>query len=147
MLCHSITSRGASYCVLTASLLVTLSGPALAQALDGPATNSVASKFDIQPMTQVNVSEHLGYFGDPYPIHLAPWLEQPLAQYFSGTTPEILQCQRSVAPECFSATPITVKASDEIGETVEAAGNAIYDQINHNIYQDLNGAWQMAVTL
>jgi len=145
--CRAISSLGVSYLVLAASLLVALPGPIHAQESDGVTTNSAAPKFDIQPMTQVNEAEHLGYFGDPYPIHLAPWLEQVLPQYFSGTTSEILQCQRPIKPECFSATPITVTPGDEISEAIKAAGTTIYDQINHNIYQDLNGKWQMAVTL
>lgn len=101
----------------------------------------------LEPATQVNEADHLGYFGDPYLIHLAPWLEPFLPQYISGTTPDILQCQCPVRPGCFSAAPVTVTPSAELVQTVEAAGNAFGDQINRNIYQTLDGSWQMAITL
>jgi hypothetical protein len=106
-----------------------------------------ATQFDIQPMTQVNVADHLGYFGDPYPIHVAQWLAPELPQFFSGTTPELLQCQRPIKPGCFSAEPVTLKVSDALKTDAQSAGNVFGDVINRNIYQTLDGAWHMAVTL
>jgi len=98
-------------------------------------------------MTQVNETEHLGYFGDPYPIHLAYSLTPTSPQYFSGTTQEILTCERPIKPRCFTATALTVKIADDLKATAAAAGNTFFDKINDNIYQTENGSWEMAVTL
>ena len=108
---------------------------------------ATAAPIALEPATQVKEEEHLGYFGDPYPIHLAPWLEPFLPQYISGTTPEVLQCQRPVQPGCFSATPVTVTPSAELQSTVTAAGIVCGDPLNRNIFQALDGSWQMAITL
>jgi hypothetical protein len=105
------------------------------------------SAFKIEPMTKVDVAEHLGYFGDPYPIHTAPWLEPYPSQYFSGTTPELLQCGGGVRAGCFTATPLQLTVSDSLQSDVQAAGNVFGDVINRNVYQTIDGAWQMAVTL
>ena len=67
----------------------------------GAATATRPDQLAIQPMTEVNVPEHLGYFGDPYPIHLVPWQQQFLPQFFSGTTPEVLQCDPPIKSGCF----------------------------------------------
>ena len=125
-------------------LLFLIGLAALPGSLDG---QTVAPGFDIEPMTQVNVAQHIGYFGDPYPIHLAPWFTPALPQYFSGTTPDLLQCDRPIKPACFSATPLTLTESDALKSTVAAAGNEFGDVINHNVYQTLSGRWEMAVTL
>jgi hypothetical protein len=106
-----------------------------------------AGVFNIEPMTVVNRAEHAGYFGDPYPIHIAQWLEPTLPQYFSGTTPSLMQCERPIKPGCFSSAPVSVKVSAALKSDVEAAGNVFGDQINRNIYQTLDGMWQMAITL
>jgi hypothetical protein len=110
-------------------------------------TNTTPSQLAIRPMTDVNVPDHLGYFGDPYPIHLAPWEEPLLPQFFSGTTSELLQCERPIKAGCFSPIAVTVKSDQGIADTLNAAGNQIFDTINRNIYQTLDGSWQMAVTL
>jgi hypothetical protein len=108
---------------------------------------SDSGQLAIQPMTDVNVPDHLGYFGDPYPIHLAPWLRPFLPQYFSGTTFEVLQCERPIKPDCFSPAPLTITTDSSISDALNAAGNQIFDSINHNIYQTRDGSWHMAVTL
>jgi len=106
-----------------------------------------APAFNIQPMTQVDVNEHLGYFGDPYPIHSAPGHNSREAHYFSGTTPELLQCKGTVRAECFSADSLKLTMSDSLHADVQAAGNQFGAVINHNVYQTDDGTWQMAVTL
>jgi hypothetical protein len=108
---------------------------------------STTSNIPIQPMTQVNVAQHLGYFGDPYPIHLATQPSPEASQYFSGTTQEILTCTSPIKPGCFAASTLTVTIADDLKATAAAAGNAFYDKINDNIYQTEDGEWQMAVTL
>jgi hypothetical protein len=128
--------------------LLTAAGCSPAAQSSEPATIGTAGvEFDIQPMTQVNVAEHLGYFGDPYPIHVAQWLEPTLPQSFSGTTPDVLQCEKPISPGCFSSTALRLTAGDSLKSAVHAAGNVFGDEINHNIYQTLDGVWQMAVTL
>jgi hypothetical protein len=106
-----------------------------------------ASTLPIRPMTQVNEAAHLGYFGDPYPIHPAPHLAPDTAQYFSGTTQELLTCQRPIRPGCFSSAPLTVAIPVELKTAAQQAGSAFYDKINDNVYQADDGEWQMAVTL
>jgi hypothetical protein len=100
----------------------------------------------IEPMTKVSVQDHLGYFGDPYPIHLAAEQQGFLPQYLSGTTPQILQCERPIKPGCFSSSPITVKPDKAMAQAIHGQGSEIFDAINRNIYQAPDGRWHMAVT-
>ena len=109
--------------------------------------NSTAFTIPLSPMTQVNEDEHLGYFGDPYPVHLAPWTAPFLPQYFSGTTEELMTCERPIKPGCFETSPITVKIGDDLTTSAKNANNEFFDQINRNIYQTADGQWNMAVTL
>jgi len=115
--------------------------------LQAQTEGAASAQLAIEPTTQVNVPDHTGYFGDPYPIHLAPRQQPLLPQYLSGTTPEIMQCKRPIKPGCFSPSPVKVRPDETILKTVSGAGNEIFDMINRNIYQTLDGSWHMAVTL
>ena len=108
--------------------------------------NAPSATLQIEPMTKVNVMEHIGYFGDPYPIHLVPGGDGE-RQYFSGTTAGMLQCTGHLRPGCYTTTPLTLKFSDTLHTAVRAAGNTFRAVINHNAYQENDGSWQMAVTL
>lgn len=109
--------------------------------------NSTTATIPLYPMTQVNETAHLGYFGDPYPVHVAPWTAPFLPQYFSGTTQELMTCERPMKPGCFDTSPITVKIADHLKTSANNANNEFFDQINRNIYQTDDGQWNMAVTL
>jgi hypothetical protein len=129
------------------ALLLSSTAGLLAQTESAESGTSTQAQLAIQPMTEVNVPKHLGYFSDPYPVHLDPSQQPSLPQFFSGTTPELLQCERPIKPGCFSPSSITVKRDQAITEAVSAAGNEIFDAINRNIYQTPDGSWHMAVTL
>ena len=111
------------------------------------AQSSATSSLPLYPMTQVNEKEHLGYFGDPYPIRVVPWTAHFLPQYFSGTTQELMTCERPIKPSCFETSPITVKIPADLETSANNANNEFFDQINRNIYQTNDGQWNMAVTL
>ncbi len=99
-------------------------------------------------MTTVDTATHTGYFSDPYPIHLAPWMKPFLPQAFSGTTKEILSCPGKLAAACFNQIPFTVTVGDALKAQAKAMGTTITDTIeNNNIYQDQYGQYQMATTL
>lgn len=60
-------------------LLLELSpGTVRAQAIAADSENSTNSAIPLKAMTQVNEKEHLGYFGDPYPVHVVPQVESTL---------------------------------------------------------------------
>ena len=109
--------------------------------------DGATSAIPLYPMTEVNEKEHLGYFGDPYPIHVSPWTAAFLPQYFSGTTQELMTCERPIKPGCFDPSPITVKIGDDLTASADNASNEFFDQINRNVYQTSDGQWNMAVTL
>jgi hypothetical protein len=109
--------------------------------------DSTGVTIPLYPMTQVNEKEHLGYFGDPYPVHVDPGTASSLPQYFSGTTQELMTCERPIKPGCFETSPITVKIGDDLKTSASNANNEFFDQINRNIYQTADGQWNMAVTL
>jgi len=136
------------FCAALFPVLLLASSPLATVYAQTPATqNSTTSIIPLFPMTQVNERDHLGYFGDPYPIHLAPWTAPFLPQYFSGTTPELMTCERPIRPGCFATSPITVTIADDIKAKANEANNEFFDQINRNIYQTDDGHWNMAVTL
>ncbi|MFT4510451.1 hypothetical protein [Caballeronia sp. 15711] len=111
-----------------------------------PSSGASATAFNIEPMTNVDVANHLGYFGDPYPIHSS----QPSAtapQSYSGTTTQVLQCTPPITPGCFTSADLQFKYDSSLTSAVSAAGNAFGDTINHNIYQTLDGVWHMVITL
>jgi hypothetical protein len=108
---------------------------------------SAIASFPIHPMTQVNEGAHLGYFGDPYPIHLAAGTALERPQFFSGTTQQILTCHRPIKPGCFEASALNVTIAEDLKTSANQAGNSFFDKINDNIYQTADGDWQMAVTL
>jgi hypothetical protein len=108
---------------------------------------SAIAYFPIQPMTQVNEAAHLGYFGDPYPIHLADGSDLHQPQYFSGTTQQVLTCNWPVKSGCFEASALHLTIADDLKASAGEAGNSFFDKINDNIYQAADGSWQMAVTL
>jgi hypothetical protein len=97
-------------------------------------------------MTQVDEGAHSGYFGDPYPIHLAPGLVSVSPQYFSGTTQKVLACKHPIKPGCFDATPLTVSVDQGLQADLGRADAAFFNKINDNIYQAADGAWHMAIT-
>lgn len=138
-----------TYPVLFTAVIFCSGFPTMARAQTPvTATQTVdAATIPIQPMTQVNEAEHLGYFGDPYPVHLAPRTEHSLPQYFSGTTSELMTCKRPIKPGCFDTSAINVVIPDDMRAKAKSAGNEFFDQINRNIYQTANGRWNMAVTL
>jgi hypothetical protein len=107
----------------------------------------IAPTIPLTPMTHINEQKHLGYFGDPYPVRVAPWITTFSPQYFSGTTQELMTCERPIRPGCFQTSNITVTIPDDLRSTAKNAGNEFFDQINRNIYQDNDGRWNMAITL
>jgi hypothetical protein len=109
--------------------------------------DSTTAAIPLYPMTRVNEKEHLGYFGDPYPVHVDPGTASSLPQYFSGTTQELMTCERPIKPGCFDTSPITVTIADDLKTSANNANNEFFDQINRNIYQTADGQWNMAVTL
>jgi hypothetical protein len=111
------------------------------------APDATAAPVPLHAMTQVNEAQGLGYFGDPYPIHLAPAKAPSAPQYFSGTTKELMTCKRPITPECFQTSPLTVTIADDLKTSAGNADNEFFDQINHNIFQTADGKWNMAVTL
>ena len=112
-----------------------------------PVTQTSAPVFAIQPATQVDVKQHTGYFGDPYPIHAASWLAPFEAEHISGTTPATMSCTRPIRPGCFEEKPLDLAIAEDLSSNARAAGNVFGDIINHNVYQTFDGRWQMAVTL
>jgi hypothetical protein len=131
------------------SLIVSLGccSPTWLRAQAPVSPDSSASTIPLRPMTIVNEKEHLGYFGDPYPIHVAPQLAPFVPQYFSGTTDELMTCRRPIKPGCFETSPLTVTIADDLKASASDAGNEFFDQINRNIFQAASGKWNMAVTL
>jgi hypothetical protein len=139
--------RNLLYMLLAAlSLLITACGAGGSGAADPSPSSSSSGAIDIEPMTQVDVANHTGYFGDPYPVHFAQWMAAPAA-WISGTTEQELQCALPVTPGCFASTPLTLTVSDALQTQVQASGNVFGTVINRNVYQTLDGSWQMAVTL
>ena len=108
------------FTLATASLFVML-GTAKGQST---AASEKDQRFEIKAMTVVNEKDHTGYFGDPYPIHLSPWLAPFLPAYFSGTTPGTLACEHPIHPECFNETPVTVVPGPDLRNEAQAHGNA-----------------------
>ena len=133
----------ASFVVLVAPCLFISTVYAQSPETQSPSAHPIP----LHPMTQVDEKEHLGYFGDPYPVHVAPWTAPFLPQYFSGTTEELMTCERPIKPGCFVTSPVTVKIADDITAKANNANNEFFDQINRNIYQTDDGRWNMAVTL
>jgi|GEM_PF-6441362 len=80
------------------------------------------SKFAIEPMTGVDVANHAGYFGDPYPVHLSSWLALFVPQTVSGTTPSLLECHGPVRPACFSSAPVIVTVDNSLQAAAAAVG-------------------------
>ena len=132
--------------LLLAMLAVTPLASARAQSTDAPASAPLPA---IQPMTNVDTTTHTGYFSDPYPIHVAPWLRDSTPQAFSGTSKDILTCPGvNPTPDCFHGTAFTVTVDTALVAQAAALGTQITTTIeNSNIYQDNNGELSMAATL
>jgi hypothetical protein len=145
---NSLRTAFKAVCHLLFPVLVLASSSLVVVYAQAPATqNSTTSRIPLYPMTQVDEKNHLGYFGDPYPVHMSPWTAPFLPQYFSGTTRELMTCERPIKPGCFETSPITVRVPDDLKASANNANNEFFDQINRNIYQTVDGQWNMAVTL
>ena len=116
---------------------------AFAQAQNAP---SAASQVAIEPATPMIEDAASGYFSDPYPIHLAPFLAGA-PQFFSGTTKAVIGCPGAATADCYRSIPIQISAGPELEAKAKAAGDTIGVFENNNIYQDDSGAWQMATTM
>ena len=99
----------------------------------------------ITPLTTAAAQPPTGYFVDPYPVHLAGFVNTHGLQFFSGTTREILGCPAVIDANCQSISPITVTPGVLDGQAA-AKGSKLTTYDNLNIYQDAAGALHMAVT-
>ena len=123
--------------------LAVSSASALAQSTPSAGVSAV----NIQPLLSDSTATE-GHFSDPYPIHLAPWLEPLLPQSFSGTTKDILTCAGKIEVDCFQETAFTVTAGPDLLAEAASVGTDITGTFeNSNIYQDSNGEWSMATTM
>ena len=137
--------------VAMALAVIAMVGTALAGAAQGLSADASAGVPlpALEPMTTVDTAAHTGYFSDPYPIHVAPWLRDLTPQAFSGTTKDILTCPGlAPAPACFRQTPFTVTVDEALVAQAARFGTQVTSTIeNSNIYQSNNGELSMAATL
>lgn len=103
----------------------------------------------IQPLTDVNIDNHIGYFSDPYHI---PYQNETRV-YISGTTHKYLECDGGLSPKC-----ATQKNNEDIQWNVTTE---LQDQLDKNKvqvcgvagihpFQTVSGndiSWDAAVTL
>lgn len=103
----------------------------------------------IQPLTDVDVNHHIGYFSDPYHIQY----QNETRVYLSGTTHKYLECDGGLTPKC-----ATVENSEDLQWNV--TGELQQQLDNHKVqvcgvagihpFQTVSGnnkSWDAAVTL
>lgn len=95
----------------------------------------------IQPITTVDVANHIGYFSDPY---LVPFAGSS-STYISGTTQKYMFCDGDLSPECAQETQNSVDFS-AMQTQAEQAGAQICSIAGLHPFQDSTGLWMMAVT-
>jgi hypothetical protein len=146
---HLVARIATSFTVM-ALLSAAANGTAEADGPGAPLSESASNppgaalQLAIQAMTTVKAGGE-GYFSDPYPVHLSPYLGERL-QIFSGTTKAIMICAYPVSERCFSWTPITVDAGS-LHEKISAAGATITNFQNIDLFQDNAGVWHAVVAI
>lgn len=102
----------------------------------------------IQPLTDVDVSRHIGYFSDPYHI---PYQNETRV-YISGTTHQYLECDGGLSPKC--ATPkrnedILFNVTQELQQQLDKAKVQVCGVAGIHPFQTVsdNKSWDAAVTL
>jgi hypothetical protein len=85
-----------------------------------------------------------GHFSDPYRIGPATTdSSSPLT--FSGTFNEIITCQGTIKPGCFTPSTISVGLDASLKDQVAAWGNEIRATKAHHITRAPDGSWQMVL--
>jgi hypothetical protein len=108
----------------------------------GPGLSSLAQAQTIQPLTNVDVANHTGYFSDPY---LVP-LSGTGSTYITGTTQKYLICHGPLQPGCGQSQSITVDTSS-LEAKAQRAGATITSIAGLHPLQNSQGLWMMVLTL
>lgn len=96
----------------------------------------------IRPITTVDITNHTGYFSDPY---LVPF-SGASSTYISGTTQKYLFCSGDLSPQCGQETPNSVDFSD-MQTQAEQAGAQICSIAGLRPFQETSGLWDMVLVL
>lgn len=103
----------------------------------------------IQPLTDVDVNHHIGYFSDPYHI---PYQNETRV-YISGTTHKYLECDGGLTPKCATLEhneDIQWNVTDELQLQLDKAKVQVCGVAGIHPFQtvsDNNKSWDAAVTL
>ena len=96
----------------------------------------------IQPITNVDVANHTGYFSDPY---LVPF-SGATSTYISGTTQDYLICAGDLSPNCAQGTSINVDYSN-LQAQASQVGAEICAIAGLRPFQGSSGHWDMVLVL
>lgn len=103
----------------------------------------------IQPLTDVDVDHHIGYFSDPYHI---PYQNETRV-YISGTTHKYLECDGGLTPKCATLEnneDIQWNVTEELQQQLNKTKVQVCGVAGIHPFQTVSGnnkSWDAAVTL